>query len=165
MIAPKNDPDFQIYDTVRYAGNHNWYVIGKQGDTVTLLAKDAEFGRSKFDEDSPDYATSFIRNRLNTAVLQELLDNGAKLLPMSLPDIGCRDMVAVLSADEAHGLPKKLREFCGAWWLRTAAGRFDYSAVYVAPSGGIYDSGFGDGVVHRQKFLRPVIKVSMAELI
>ena len=118
----------EIGDTLKYAG-FKWIVIAKNGspvtknETVTLLAKDDDFGWHIFDKNNNNYASSAIRQYLNNVVKPFLRARDARPLEIDIPDVGCKDEVWLLSEREAMSLPKEIKKFVGFWWLRVEIGR------------------------------------------
>lgn len=160
LLEDENSSNLKLYDTVSYAG-HYWYVIGKRGNEVTLLAAFDDYGRYIFDEESDNYKTSKIRKYLNSTILSELESKGANPIPTNLSDVGCTDNVYLLSVEEAEKLPMNKSKFGKCWWLRSR-GLHDISAAFVWPNGGVYDSGcYVDNDLNE---VRPAMKVSMDEL-
>ena len=161
LLENEETKDIRLYDTVSYAG-YDWYVIGLDSGSVTLLVKDNDvFGRCIFDKKSNDYKTSNIRNYLNSTFLSKLESKGANPLPVRLPDVGCTDKVWLLSVDEAEKLPRDIRKFSRVWWLRSR-GRRDRNAACVLTFGDV--DVYGISVNNDLLAVRPAIKVMLEEL-
>ncbi len=150
--------DVKLYDVVSYAG-HEWFVIEIDNDKVTLLAKNDDFGRLRFDRESSDYQNSEIRKHINSVLASILTKNGAELETVSLQ--GLDDKVFLLSKEEAEELPIKIRKFSDWWWLRS--GRYDSNCIsYVNSDGYVYARG---GYVDYPGSIRPVVKVHISSLL
>ena len=150
--------DVKIYDVVRCAG-YEWYVINKQGDIVTLLAKNADFGKCEFDQKSSYYKTSEIRDFLGYSTLPRV--KSANPIPTRLIDVGVTDKVWLLSVDEAEDLPEEIREFHTWYWLRSR-GYDDSRAANVDLDGGVND--FGNYVYNGLDAVRPAMRVHIEDL-
>lgn len=158
-LYESENSDIQMYDVVRCAG-YEWFVIEIDGDKVTLLAKNNDFRKKRFDKKSNDYKTSEIREHLKNRVLPKL--QSANPISTRLYDVDCTDKVWLLSGDEAEDLPRKIRDFDRKfWWLRSPGGHAT-TAMDVNPDGSI--NNYGHGVISSGIALRPVIKVHIEDL-
>lgn len=153
--------DVKLYDIVSYAG-HEWFVIRIDGERISLLAKNNDFGVSIFDKETNDYRTSEIRRYLNTSVLNRLTENGAEILETNIPDFGLKDKVWLLSEDETEKLPQEIRKFSNWWWLRSP-GRYNYNAASVGGAGGVTTNGYY--VYSDSVSVRPAITVKVNDLL
>lgn len=150
--------DIKLYDVVNCAG-YDWHVIDIDGDIVTLLAKDNDFGKSIFDEESNDYETSEIRKYINNIVLPKL--QNANPIPTKLRDVKVTDKVWLLSTDEAEELPTNIRKFPRWWWLRSP-GYYRYSAAYVYIDASVNSSGCN--IDNDSGCVRPAMRVRTEDL-
>lgn len=163
LLENEETKDIKLYDVVDYAG-HEWYVIGLNGNEVTLLVKDKVFRGRIFDKDSNDYKTSVVRDYINSDILPKLLGKGANPIPTNLPDVGCTDKVWLLSLEEAKNLPVEIRKFPSRWWLRSQ-GRYDYCAAFVNDRG---DKGvriLGSVIDYDRYAVRPAMRVKLEDLL
>jgi hypothetical protein len=133
----KSQDAISLYDVVTYAG-YKWFVIKIGNDDVTLLAKNDDFGRLRFDRESSDYQNSEIRKHINSVLANILTKNGAELETASLK--GLDDKVFLLSEEEAEELPTNIRKFSDWWWLRSPGNDSNY-AVYVGDDGSVFTNG------------------------
>jgi hypothetical protein len=147
-----------LYDTVSYAG-YEWYVIGIDNNTATLLAKNSDFGMSVFDNKPNDYIASKIREYLNTKILSDLFSNGTNLIPTKLNDVGSIDKIWLLSVDEVEKLPINIKRFSHWYWLRSSDGDSSYAAS-VYHNGDFYAIGLCVPSVSGS--VRPVVKVHIS---
>ena len=146
----KSHDAISLYDVVTYAG-YKWFVIKMDLDKVTLLAKNDDFGRLRFDRESSDYQNSEIRKHINSVLANILTKNGAELETVSLQ--GLDDKIFLLSKEEAEELHTNIRKFSDWWWLRS--GRYDSNcALYVNGDGYVYARG---GYVDYPGSIRPAI--------
>lgn len=157
-LYESENSDIKLYDVVRCAG-YEWYVIDIEGDIVTLLAKNRDFGSCRFDKKSIDYETSEIRKYLNSNILPKL--RNVNPIPTDLPDEECMDKVWLLSKREADILPKKIRRFVGWWWLRSY-GRLSNFAAGVFNDGDIDSEG--SIVTYDPGSVRPAMRVHIDDL-
>ena len=125
--------------TVVKFNNHDWYIIADDstatGGTVTLLAADTSFGRSKFHDTNYAYRSSTVKG-----VLDALTEEGGSFAGVKdaiedtdLPDVlvtGAK--LYLLSTSEAE--PYANFKFTGAdlesWWLRSP-GSDGYDVAFV----------------------------------
>ena len=153
----KSHDDISLYDVVTYAG-YKWFVIKIDHDKVTLLAKNDDFGKLRFDEKSSDYPNSEIRKHINSVLANILTKNGAELETASLP--GLDDKVFLLSKEEAEELPPRIRRFADWWWLRSVC--YDSNGVsYVNSNSSVYACG---GYVNYPGSIRPAVIVKTDNL-
>ena len=155
---------YKIGDVIDYAG-HEWYIIGKQDNTVTLFIKNKDFNRYFFHKKSykdgyrnpNDYKTSAIRKHLHFKILPELIKNGAKPIPTNLPDVDCTDKIWLLSREERENLPDDVAYFPNdIWWLRSPGENSDSAAI------SLYS---GDSAKTSTYFsVRPAIRVRIEDL-
>ena len=150
--------DIKLYDVVNCAG-YEWYVIDIEDDVVTLLAKNADFGKCAFDRESNKYRTSEIREYLDIRVLPKV--SSANPIPTRLSDIEVTDKVWLLSIDEAEDLPKNIRKVDDWWWLRSPGSR-SRDAAYVSKGGSI--DAYGYFVYGGSGCVRPAMRVRIDEL-
>lgn len=144
--------EIKLYDVVSYAG-HEWFVIEIDNDKVTLLAKNDDFGRLRFDGKSSDYQDSEIRKHINSVLVNILTKNGAELETASLQ--GLDDKVFLLSKEEAKELPTKIRLLPNRWyWLRSPGCNSDYAA-YIDYNGSV--RACGNCVYSDSGSIRPAI--------
>ena len=158
-LYESENSDIKLYDVVSCA-DWEWYVIDIDGDIVTLLAKDADFGEHNFDNESNSYESSKIREYLKKEILPYL--DIANPIPTRLDDVEVTDKVWLLSVKEAEKLPLKIREFDDDWyWLRSPG---DYS--YIAAT--VYDDGsvdsYGGHVNNDSGGVRPAMRVHIEDL-
>lgn len=153
--------EIKLYDVVSYAG-HEWFVIRIDGERISLLAKNNDFGVSIFDKETNDYRTSEIRRYLNTSVLNRLTENGAEILETNIPDFGLKDKVWLLSTDEAEQLPPEVKATIKWYWLRSSGGN-KYRAANVSLDGDVYY--FGNLVSNNIIAVRPAITVKVNDLL
>lgn len=153
--------EIKLYDVVPYAG-HEWFVIRIDGERISLLAKNNDFGVSIFDKETNDYRTSEIRRYLNTSVLNRLTENGAEILETNIPEFGLKDKVWLLSTDEAEQLPPEVRNL-GKWWWLSSSGYISNYAAYVSWVGGVYTIGYK--VNSNSGTVRPAITVKVNNLL
>ena len=172
-LYESEDSDIKLYDTVR-CGDYDWYVIGIEGDIVTLLAKNSDFGVLMFDEESSIYENSEIRRYLKNKVLPRL--QNVNPISTDLKDVFCTDKVWLLSMDEAKKLPRKVKFFSDNWWLRSrgwyghghgSRGCYVYGyyvdwAAYVAGDDGTVLDGYP--VNYEYFAVRPAIRVRIEDL-
>jgi hypothetical protein len=158
-LYESEESDIQLYDIVSCCG-YDWYVINVEGDIVTLLAKDNDFGKSKFDDtESNDYKARKIREDINNRVLLKV--QSANPLPTRLDDIGVIDKVFLLSIDEAKRLPREVRQFPN-WWLLRSCGGHAYDEACVDIDGGVNDDGISVNYVNYA--VRPAMRVRIEDL-
>lgn len=158
----KSQDAVSLYDVVTYAG-YKWFVIKMDQDKVTLLAKNDDFGRLRFDRESSDYQNSEIRHYLNTAVLNRLTENGAEILETNIPEFGVKDKVWLLSEDEAKKLPKEIKKLTHDWWWLRSSGSRSSDAAYVRNDGSV--NTFGRFVNNESGHVRPAITVKADDLL
>lgn len=163
-LYESENSDIKLYDTVKCAG-YEWFVIKIEGDIASLLAKDDDFGKSRFEKKKPhcsstenDYESSEIRNYLNNSVLPKL--QNANPIPTRLDDVGCTDKVWLLSFDEARRLPKKIRQFPRWYWLRSPGSYIDIASL-VDNVGNVDWDG---GSVSSSGSVRPAMRVRVEDL-
>lgn len=154
----KSHDAISLYDVITYAG-YKWFVIKIGNDDVTLLAKNDDFGRLRFDRESSDYQNSEIRKHINSVLVNILTKNGAELETASLQ--GLDDKVFLLSIEEAEELPIKIRKFSEWWWLRSCGGHA-YYAPYVNFDGGVDNDGYH--VDFDYNAVRPAMQVHIKDL-
>ena len=106
-----------LFRDIEYAGYH-WTIVGLDGDIAYLLIDD-ELPEVEFGEGAIGYADSYIREYINTVLLQELERNGAKPVPTYMKDIGVADRICLATLKGYRKLPTKVREYPNQWWLRT----------------------------------------------
>lgn len=158
-LYESENSDIKLYDVVRCAG-YEWYVIDKQGDVVTLLAKDDVFGLCVFSYDnSKIYKDSEVRKYLKNSVLPKL--QKANPISTRLNDVEVADKIWLLSTGDARELPLEIREFDNSWWLRSP-GWAESRVVYVNNDGGIYP--FGRNVASDNRAMRPAMRVHVEDL-
>lgn len=151
----KSHDAISLYDVVTYAG-FEWFVIKMDQDKVTLLAKNDDFGRLRFDRETSDYKNSEIRKHINSVLVNILTKNGAELETASLQ--GLDDKVFLLSKEEAEELPTNIRKFSDWWWLRTP-GNLNIDAASVNIVGSV--NFRGRDVLNDSGTVRPAITVKV----
>lgn len=153
--------EIKLYDVVSYA-EHEWFVIRIDGERISLLAKNNDFGVSIFDKETNDYRTSEIRRYLNTSVLNRLTENGAEILETNIPEFGLKDKVWLLSEDEAEQLPPEVRNLGRWWWLRSP-GNLNIDTASVNIVGSV--NSRGRDVLNDSGSIRPAITVKANDLL
>lgn len=151
--------EIKLYDVVSYAG-YKWFVIKMDQDKVTLLAKNDDFGRLRFDRETSDYPNSEIRKHINSVLAKILTKNGAELETVSLQ--GLADKVFLLSKEEAKELPANIKRFDDWWWLRSP-GDGSLFAAYIFTDGDI--NSYGCSVTYDSGSVRPIISIDRDELL
>lgn len=155
----KSHDAISLYDVITYAG-YKWFVIKMDHDKVTLLAKNDDFGRLRFDEKSSDYQNSEIRKHINSVLVNILTKNGAELETASLQ--GLDDKVFLLSVEEAKELPIKIRLLPNRWyWLCSPGCNSDYTA-YIDYNGSV--RACGNCVYSDSGSVRPAIIIKTDNL-
>ena len=140
----KSHDAISLYDVVAYAG-FEWFVIKMDHDKVTLLAKNDDFGRLRFDRETSDYQNSEIRKHINSVLANILTKNGAELETVSLQ--GLDDKVFLLSKEEAEELPTNIRKFSEWWWLRSPRNFSNNYTTFVSYDGYVFiDGGYVNNV-------------------
>ncbi len=182
LLNESND-NLKLYDIIKYA-EFDWYIIGIDNETVTLLMKDSNYKYIQFDEKSNNYSNSKIRNFLINAA-NHLERRGATPIPTNLPDVGVTDKLWLLSKEEAEKLPERIRELRSkyrrlSYWLRSP-GDSEHEACAVNEYGHIQgwwnvdevlfyeyrgdeEKGLGKRDVGFGR-VRPAMKVNISELV
>ena len=154
--------------TVVKFNNHDWYIIADDstatGGTVTLLAADTSFGRSKFHDTNYAYRSSTVKG-----VLDALTEEGGSFAGVKdaiedtdLPDVlvtGAK--LYLLSTSEAG--PYANFNFTGLingrWWLRTRA---FVGAAFVNGASGVVNEVGED--VSKQYGVRPALRLNLSKV-
>ena len=154
--------------TVVKFNNHDWYIIADDstatGGTVTLLAADTSFGRSKFHDTNYAYRYSTVKG-----VLDALTEEGGSFAGVKdaiedtdLPDVlvtGAK--LYLLSTSEAG--PYANFNFTGLingrWWLRTRA---FVGAAFVNGASGVVNEVGED--VSKQYGVRPALRLNLSKV-
>ena len=157
----KSQDAISLYDVVTYAG-FEWFVIRIDGERISLLAKNDDFGVSIFDKESNNYQTSEIRRYLNTDVLNKLTENGAEILETNIPEFGVKDKVYLLSVSEAKCLPPEVKNTGKWYWLRSS-GRYSMYAAHVGFDGSV--NTYQNYVFSESGCVRPAITVKADDLL
>ena len=156
-LYESEDAQIKLYDIVNYAG-HDWYIVRLSGDEAVLLAKDPDFGVSKFGGAFCDgYYESRIRKVLNSKILPELQNNGANPLATLLPDRYCRDKVFLPYEKDVIDAPMQVRKFPQMWPI--LCDPFDDSITCIYPDGREDITS-----VTSECMIRPAIRVHIEEL-
>lgn len=158
QLYESENSDIKRYSVVRCAG-YEWFVIGIDGDIVTLLAKDADFEIAMSNKRLIDYKTCEVRDYLVSDILPKL--GSVNPIPVRLDDVGCVDKVWLLSIDDAKKLPKKVRRFNRWWWLRSLNHNSNFPAI-VAPGGDICT--YDDMCLTVNAAVRPAMRVRIEDL-
>lgn len=156
-LYESEESNIQLYDIVSCAG-FDWYIIDMNGDNVTLLAKNDDFGRSMFDKVSNNYWSSEISEYIYSDVLPKL--RNVNPIPVRLTDVGVTDRVWLLSVYEASNLPREIRQFPNRWWLRSRG--YAYYAADVNRDGEV--NSFGHSVDNIHSTVRPAMRVRIEDL-
>jgi len=142
-------PSVALYGTVVGFGGYEWYVIGhnesgavRESGTMTLLAKDYDFGDSIFNMNNSVYDGSYLHTAMKgvytgkftnpkekalvkSRTLDEIWDGGAFNADGTLAD----QYVWPLSGGEYSRVPsinRNVLEYSARWWLRSPCGS-DYA--------------------------------------
>ena len=173
--------DYSTWDAnnrVRFNG-YDWYVIGGDSSTVTLLAADS-ISVCSFDDREPHNRAnnSYIQSKVKR-YLDSLTDAGGSFADVAdaiksvdLPDVGVTGAkLYLLSVDEALAVSEDLRKTeqksgrtdkaRTGWWLRTPVAHEGYSMIetFVGDNGTTTDSG-GDAVWDEMD-VRPALKLDL----
>ena len=157
--------------TVVKFNNHDWYIIADDstasGGTVTLLAADTSFGKSKFRDSGNAYSNSTVKG-----VLDALTEDGGAfadvkdaIVDTDLTDVNVTGAkLYLLSTSEAG--PYKSFYFTGeengSWWLRSPGGGTNYAA-YASGRSSTVD--YGGTKVTKSLGVRPALKLNLSSVI
>ena len=155
--------------TVVKFNNHDWYIIADDstatGGTVTLLAADTSFGKSKFHDSSNAYSNSTVKGVLDalTAPGGEFAAVKDAIADTPLTDVGVSGAkLYLLSSSEA--LPYVDLSFNGAeyggWWLRSHGDASKAQVVY-GDFGMFNDLGES---VSKEYGVRPALKLDLSKV-
>ncbi len=147
-----------------------WYIIednstALNAGTVTLLAADESFDKSKFYNSINKYSISTIKNTLENMTTGDgpftKVANAIKTVKVkgSDSDDEVDAKLYLLSVDEAEKVPQNVRKFTAWWWLRSPA-QVANCARYVNRDGKI-ESETG-GIVTGEGFVRPALKLDLS---
>lgn len=132
-------------------GGVSWVVLQRIGDGVLCLAEKILFQQAFDKDDYNNWEDSSLREHLNNAFLEKLIDAGAAetaFLPMitdltaddGLKDYGtCEDIISLISCQQYRQYRGIIPNADGWWWTCTAystkANGYSYYARYVNSDG------------------------------
>lgn len=148
-----------------------WYIIADNSTavdagTVTLLAADTSFGKSKFHDSSKAYSTSTVKDVLD-ALTAEGGDFAAvkdAIADTDLTDVGVSGAkLYLLSTSEAG--PYANFNYTGAtfggWWLRSPASADGFAAFVAGQFSNVDSVGWG---VNEEFGVRPALKLDLSKV-
>jgi hypothetical protein len=168
LLEEANYNRYRIGDVVK-CGHNDWYIVDIKDDVATLLLKRDYYGHElPFDDPthkknfSNSYAKSTIRQWLRDFYLEDVQWGDVEPLETYLSDVGCKDKIYLLSTKEAKRIPKNLRKFSEAWFLRTpGTNKLETTVAYVDTDGEIQE--FGDEVYWSHP-IHPAMRVHIEDL-
>lgn len=160
-------------------GGVNWLVLQRKGAGVLCLAEKILFEQAFDESNYNSWEDSTLREHLNNAFLEELVDAGAEetaFLPMitdltaddGLKDYGsCEDLIALISCQQYRQYRGIIPNADDWWWTCTAystkSNGYSHYARYVFSDGTLSNSNayYGTGGVRPLCTLKSSILVSV----
>ena len=156
-------------------GGHEWYAIARSGDTLTLLAKDDDFGTAAFNDTGSVFSYNGGALQIAMQSIYNVSLGGSKeqTLVLARNDLDAKDNGAgtetltgqyfwPLSTAEANSVALALRPFSNdLWWLRSP-GNDAPTATAVEPNGIIYASGYN---IASNLFVRPAFNLNLKSVL
>jgi hypothetical protein len=165
----------QVGDVVSF-GQYNWYIIGKSGDSVTLLMKDKLGSTMPYNNASQavTWASCSLRTYLNETFYNTFdNDDKAKIVKThnSNPNNSTYNMtggnatddyIYLLSIEEASSLTTTIRNNGNFWWLRSP-GQYNNYAAAVGHSISADTVNYGGFAVTEALNVRPALTLDYSQ--
>lgn len=145
--------------------NIEWKILDITPQGYFCVITDV-IGERKFDGNSNNWATSDLRNYLNTKILhlveteagkENVISFNRDLLSLDgLDDYGeCEDKISLLTLDEYRKYRKSIPDISEWWWLLTADSTKNNYVRVCSPSGDVHYGNYDDNIG-----VRPVCMLS-----